>query len=651
MAATPRSPGASALRARMRGWARAARSRKRCRCSSTAAASTCCRPRFGLFFAAAAAGDGAGRAQLQQQSGAAAGAAAGRRRQHQPARRAPAADRTAGQRDRCRTGARRQRRCTCACTSRADPGARAAACACDCERCATRVLSLDDGAGRGRRSRCPRSSAAGWTCRACASPPRGRSGLARAWAYVWPDAPLLVYPAPEAHGPPLPQGIGEPAQARLHPAGDDVHHLRAYRRGDPRRAIAWKPSARRDTLLVREYEQPLGADVRARLARSCPASATKRASAGWRAGSTRPNATAAATGCACPDSRRSVPAAGAQHRHACLRALALLPRRSAMADARRSPRCSIRSSRALGAGRCRRLPAAAAAAAAAARWRSASALAAVVDRRAGVAAAAAGLAAPAAGAGAGRRGAGDVAVRASAATPAARCSRRCWRSSPRKPSRLRDARSLLGFALFAPFATFLLDQGPLSLAAGPGRARPWRWPHCSGWPTWNRATVAIRCRRGGASPACGDWSRSACRWRWRRSGCSRAWPRRCGACPNARMARPGLSDRMTPGEWIDLLNDDSTALRVQFFGATPPTSQMYWRGPVLWNFDGRTWTQPRWLRGTAAAAGRARPHALGLRTRTRTHRPPPTGRARPAAGGARRHAACRSTTACTRAGR
>src|SRR3546814_6246813 len=28
---------------------------------------------------------------------------------------------------------------------------------------------------------------------------------------------------------------------------------------------------------------------------------------------------------------------------------------------------------------------------------------------------------------------------------------------------VRDARSLLGFALFAPFSTFLLDQGPLSL--------------------------------------------------------------------------------------------------------------------------------------------------------------------------------------------
>jgi len=86
-------------------------------------------------------------------------------------------------------------------------------------------------------------------------------GLARAWAYVWPDAPLLVYPAPEANGPPLPEGSGANALARLRPSGDDVHHLRSYRRGDARRAIAWKPSARRDTLLVREYEQPMGADV------------------------------------------------------------------------------------------------------------------------------------------------------------------------------------------------------------------------------------------------------------------------------------------------------------------------------------------------------------------------------------------------------
>ncbi|MET0717758.1 MAG: DUF58 domain-containing protein, partial [Pseudoxanthomonas sp.] len=76
-------------------------------------------------------------------------------------------------------------------------------------------------------------------------------GLALAWAWVWPEQPMLVYPAPEMQGPPLPLGDGRASHARLNPAGDDVHHLRSYRAGDPRRAIAWKPSARRDSLMVR----------------------------------------------------------------------------------------------------------------------------------------------------------------------------------------------------------------------------------------------------------------------------------------------------------------------------------------------------------------------------------------------------------------
>src|SRR3546814_11819831 len=58
-----------------------------------------------------------------------------------------------------------------------------------------------------------------------------------AWAWLWPRVPLLVYPAPEAHGPPLPEGSGDNAQARLHPAGDDVHHLRTYRRGEIQTAV------------------------------------------------------------------------------------------------------------------------------------------------------------------------------------------------------------------------------------------------------------------------------------------------------------------------------------------------------------------------------------------------------------------------------
>jgi uncharacterized protein (DUF58 family) len=149
-------------------------------------------------------------------------------------------------------------------------------------------------------------------------------GLARAWAYAWPDAPLLVYPAPEAQGPPLPNGDGAAAAARLDPAGDDVHHLRAYRRGDPRRTIAWKPSARRDTLLVREYEQPLGSDVVLdwRALPALDAEARIRRLARWVDDAERQGRRYRLL---LPGQAVLGPASGSQHRHACLRALALLP--------------------------------------------------------------------------------------------------------------------------------------------------------------------------------------------------------------------------------------------------------------------------------------------------------------------------------------
>lgn len=149
-------------------------------------------------------------------------------------------------------------------------------------------------------------------------------GLARAWSYAWPDAPVLVYPAPEPNAPPLPEGSGDPAIHRLHHAGDDVHHLRSYRAGDPQRTIAWKPSARRGTLLVREYEQPAGVDL----------------ALDWDALSGVPTETRIARLArwveeAERDGRRYRlqlpgqpalgPDRGPAHRHACLRALALMP--------------------------------------------------------------------------------------------------------------------------------------------------------------------------------------------------------------------------------------------------------------------------------------------------------------------------------------
>lgn len=149
-------------------------------------------------------------------------------------------------------------------------------------------------------------------------------GLVVAWGYVWSDRPLLVYPAPETAGPPLPEGGGDRAIARLHPAGDDVHHLRAYRRGDARRAIAWKPSARRDELLVRDYEQPSGADLDLDWngLPALPWEARIRRLARWVDEAERDGRRYRLR---LPGQPPLGPAQGAAHRHACLKALALLP--------------------------------------------------------------------------------------------------------------------------------------------------------------------------------------------------------------------------------------------------------------------------------------------------------------------------------------
>lgn len=57
-------------------------------------------------------------------------------------------------------------------------------------------------------------------------------------------------------------------------------------------------------------------------------------------------------------------------------------------------------------------------------------------------------------------------------------------------------------------------------------------------------------------------------------------------------ARSGLSETMAPGDIARLAASDELAFRVSFEGAAPPPEQRYWRGPVLWAFDGRTWSSP-----------------------------------------------------------
>jgi protein-glutamine gamma-glutamyltransferase len=55
-------------------------------------------------------------------------------------------------------------------------------------------------------------------------------------------------------------------------------------------------------------------------------------------------------------------------------------------------------------------------------------------------------------------------------------------------------------------------------------------------------------------------------------------------------SRTGLSDSMEPGNISELALSPEIAFRVRFIDAVPASSALYWRGPVLGNYDGRRWT-------------------------------------------------------------
>jgi transglutaminase-like putative cysteine protease len=69
----------------------------------------------------------------------------------------------------------------------------------------------------------------------------------------------------------------------------------------------------------------------------------------------------------------------------------------------------------------------------------------------------------------------------------------------------------------------------------------------------------------------------------------------------------GLSETMAPGNLSELAQSDAIAFRAAFAGEPPPPAARYWRGPVLWDFDGRTWSgaQGGFTRFTA-------PHGTGV---------------------------------------
>lgn len=55
-------------------------------------------------------------------------------------------------------------------------------------------------------------------------------------------------------------------------------------------------------------------------------------------------------------------------------------------------------------------------------------------------------------------------------------------------------------------------------------------------------------------------------------------------------ATSGINDRMSPGDISSLSLSDAVAFRVDFEGRVPPARDRYWRGLVLHQFNGRTWS-------------------------------------------------------------
>lgn len=62
----------------------------------------------------------------------------------------------------------------------------------------------------------------------------------------------------------------------------------------------------------------------------------------------------------------------------------------------------------------------------------------------------------------------------------------------------------------------------------------------------------------------------------------------------------GLSGEMKMGDLASLAKSNEISFRVKFHEQSPKPAELYWRGPVLWHFDGMNWTQRREDAGQSA---------------------------------------------------
>jgi protein-glutamine gamma-glutamyltransferase len=155
---------------------------------------------------------------------------------------------------------------------------------------------------------------------------------------------------------------------------------------------------------------------------------------------------------------------------------------------------------------------------------------------------------------------------------------------------IRDLRAILGFSLFLPFAALLNSQTPLTVVLCLVNFSFWLFllqVLSTGrmiWPKKNFSQIlkSISTQILLALPLA-----IALFWLFPRIS-SPLW-----GLPSLSSQGIGLGDSMRPGQWLDTLADDRIAFRATFKDQTPKADQRYWRGPVLWDFDGLQWTRKK----------------------------------------------------------
>jgi transglutaminase-like putative cysteine protease len=80
-----------------------------------------------------------------------------------------------------------------------------------------------------------------------------------------------------------------------------------------------------------------------------------------------------------------------------------------------------------------------------------------------------------------------------------------------------------------------------------------------------------------------------------------------GLPTDAHTGKTGLSDTMSPGSIAELVQSADIAFRVRFEGPVPPRQKLYWRGPVMEQFDGTTWQPYKGRHAAVQLEGNAPP--------------------------------------------